>query len=135
MNCSFLNYWFWISYHRGTGAADGRDSHADVRDEFRFHLRHVVRQHGQPHGFELRERQFSRQRRFRQLRHGLSVGYVHACGNQSGGADVVLINPDEEWTVDAGKLHGKSKNTPFKGRTLTGKVKKTILGGKVVFED
>ena len=50
-------------------------------------------------------------------------------------ADVVLINPDEEWTVDAGKLHGKSKNTPFKGRTLTGKVKKTILGGKVVFED
>ena len=83
--------WFWISYHRGTGAADGRDSHADVRDEFRFHLRHVVRQHGQPHGFELRERQFSRQRRFRQLRHGLSVGYVHACGNQSGGADVVLI--------------------------------------------
>jgi len=50
-------------------------------------------------------------------------------------ADVVLINPDEEWTVDADKLHGKSKNTPFKGRTLTGKVKKTILGGKVVFED
>ena len=50
-------------------------------------------------------------------------------------ADIVLINPDEEWTVDAGKLHGKSKNTPFKGRTLTGKVKKTILGGKVVFED
>ena len=50
-------------------------------------------------------------------------------------ADVVLINPDEEWTVDVGKLHGKSKNTPFKGRTLTGKVKKTILGGKVVFED
>ena len=50
-------------------------------------------------------------------------------------ADVVLINPDEEWTVDAGKLHGKSKNTPFKGRTLTGKVKKTILGGKIVFSD
>lgn len=49
-------------------------------------------------------------------------------------ADVVLINPDEEWTVDAGKLHGKSKNTPFKGRTLTGKVKKTILGGKVVLK-
>lgn len=83
--------WFRISYHRGTGAADGRGGHADVRDEFRFHLRHVVRQHGQPHGFELRERQFSRQRRFRQLRHGLSVGYVHACGNQSGGTDVVLI--------------------------------------------
>ena len=33
-------------------------------------------------------------------------------------ADVVLINPDEEWTVDAGKLHGKSKNTPFKTNSI-----------------
>lgn len=50
-------------------------------------------------------------------------------------ADIVLIDTDEQWTVDENKLHGKSKNTPFKGRTLCGKVKKTILGGKVVFED
>lgn len=50
-------------------------------------------------------------------------------------ADIVLIDTDEQWTVDENKLHGKSKNTPFKGRTLCGKVKKTILSGKVVFED
>ena len=49
-------------------------------------------------------------------------------------ADIALINTNEEWTVDVEKLHGKSKNTPFKGMTLTGKVKMTILGGKVVFE-
>lgn len=49
-------------------------------------------------------------------------------------ADIVLINPDEEWTVDPEKLHGKSKNTPFKGKKLAGRVKKTILGGKIVFE-
>ena len=49
-------------------------------------------------------------------------------------ADVVLVDLEEEWTVDPQKLHGKSRNTPFKGMTLTGKVKKTFLGGRVVFE-
>ena len=49
-------------------------------------------------------------------------------------ADIALIDTNEEWTVDVEKLHGKSKNTPFKGMTLTGKVKMTILGGKAVFE-
>lgn len=50
-------------------------------------------------------------------------------------ADIALVDLDEEWTVDVDKLHGKSKNTPFKGRRLYGKVKKTILEGKIVFED
>ena len=50
-------------------------------------------------------------------------------------ADIALVDLDEEWTVDVDKLHGKSKNTPFKGRRLYGKVKKTILSGNVVFED
>ena len=50
-------------------------------------------------------------------------------------ADIALVDLDEEWTVDVDKLHGKSKNTPFKGRRLYGKVKKTILNGNVVFED
>lgn len=50
-------------------------------------------------------------------------------------ADIALVDLDEEWVVDVDKLHGKSKNTPFKGRRLCGKVKKTILGGKVVFDE
>ncbi len=50
-------------------------------------------------------------------------------------ADIALVDLDEQWTVDANKLHGKSKNTPFKGMTLTGKVKRTILGGKTVYLD
>ena len=50
-------------------------------------------------------------------------------------ADLVLFDPAEQWTVDPAKLHGKSRNTPFKGMTLTGKVKVTILGGKVVYQD
>lgn len=50
-------------------------------------------------------------------------------------ADIVLVNPEEEWTVDENRLHGKSKNTPFKGLKLSGKIKKTILNGEIIFED
>lgn len=49
-------------------------------------------------------------------------------------ADIALVDLNEQWTVDVDSLHGKSKNTPFKGMTLTGRVKKTLLNGKVVFE-
>lgn len=49
-------------------------------------------------------------------------------------ADLFLYK-NEEWTVDPEKLHGKSKNTPFKGLTMSVKVKLTICGGKIVFDD
>lgn len=49
-------------------------------------------------------------------------------------ADIVIFDPNAKWTVDENKLHGKSKNTPFKGMELTGVVKYTILGGNIVFE-
>lgn len=52
-----------------------------------------------------------------------------------GPADLVLFDPAERWTVDAARLHGKSRNAVFKGKELTGKVKKTICRGKFVFED
>lgn len=50
-------------------------------------------------------------------------------------ADIVLIDENEEWVVDPDKLHGKSRNTPFKGMTLQGKVKVTVCGGKVVYNE
>ena len=50
-------------------------------------------------------------------------------------ADVVLFDPDEQWTVDPDRLHGKSRNAVFKGRALTGRVKMTICGGTVVYRD
>lgn len=49
-------------------------------------------------------------------------------------ADIVLIDPDETWVVDPNKLHGRSRNTPFKGMELTGRVRATYLRGKKVFE-
>ncbi|MGN0550874.1 MAG: dihydroorotase [Acutalibacteraceae bacterium] len=50
-------------------------------------------------------------------------------------ADIALVNLSREYTVDENKLHGKSKNTPFKGMRLCGKVEMTILGGRVVYGD
>ena len=60
-----------------------------------------------------------------------------AGGNFSEGepADIAIVDLNEEWTVDPEKLHGKSKNTCFKGMTLKGRVKKTIVDGKIVYED
>lgn len=49
-------------------------------------------------------------------------------------ADLMLYK-QEDWIVDPNKLHGKSKNTPFKGLTLSAKVKLTVCGGKIVFNE
>lgn len=49
-------------------------------------------------------------------------------------ADIVLVDPREEWTVIPEKLHSRSKNTVFKGMTLRGKVKTVIKNGAVCFE-
>ena len=49
-------------------------------------------------------------------------------------ADLFLFK-EEEWIVDPEKLHGKSKNTPFKGLTMAAKVKMTICGGRIVYKD
>lgn len=50
-------------------------------------------------------------------------------------ADVTLADIGERWTVDAEKLHSKAKNTPFDGRTYTGRVKKTLCGGQTIYEE
>ncbi len=50
-------------------------------------------------------------------------------------ADLAIVDPDEAWTVVPERLHSKSKNTVFKGKTLKGKVKMTILNGEIVYED
>ena len=49
-------------------------------------------------------------------------------------ADVVLFDPEKKWVVDPERLHGKSKNTPFTGMTLQGKVAMTIFRGRVVYD-
>ena len=76
---------------------------------------------------------------FEELVQKMSVNPAKILGIEAGTlalgspADIALVDLDERWTVDVDALHGKSKNTPFKGMTLTGRVKKTVLNGKVVF--
>jgi dihydroorotase len=50
-------------------------------------------------------------------------------------ADVVVVDPKAEWVVDPSKFASKSKNTPFKGQKLKGKVLYTIVAGKVVVKN
>lgn len=49
-------------------------------------------------------------------------------------ADIVVFDPDEAWTPRAEALRSNSKNCAVLGRTLHGRVRLTICGGKIVFE-
>ena len=49
-------------------------------------------------------------------------------------ADVVLVDLDHMYQVSASELHSKSKNCPYDGAYLYGKVITTIKGGKVTFQ-
>jgi dihydroorotase len=48
-------------------------------------------------------------------------------------ADVTIFDPKKRWTFEAAKSRSKSRNTPFDGWQLTGKVVATIVGGRVVY--
>ena len=50
-------------------------------------------------------------------------------------ADLVLFDPDEEWTVDPEQFASKARNTPFAGWKVKGKVKYTIVKGEVIYQD
>lgn len=48
-------------------------------------------------------------------------------------ADVTVFDPKKKWTFDADRSRSKSRNTPFNGWQLTGKVVATIVGGAIVY--
>ncbi|MCI8303293.1 MAG: dihydroorotase [Lawsonibacter sp.] len=49
-------------------------------------------------------------------------------------ADLVIFDPDEEWTVDPEQFASKARNTPFAGWKLKGRVKYTIVKGRVIYQ-
>jgi dihydroorotase len=49
-------------------------------------------------------------------------------------ADVTVFDPEAAWTVDPTMFRSKSRNTPFGGWELKGKVRYTVVGGRIVFE-
>ncbi|CAN5395883.1 dihydroorotase [soil metagenome] len=49
-------------------------------------------------------------------------------------ADVTVIDPKLQWTVDVNQFRTKSRNSPWHGATLTGRATHTIVNGIVKFE-
>jgi dihydroorotase-like cyclic amidohydrolase len=50
-------------------------------------------------------------------------------------ADLVIVDPRELWTLEDGDVRSKAGWTPYSGRSIHGRVIKTILRGQVVFEN
>ncbi|MDO8303152.1 MAG: amidohydrolase family protein, partial [Sedimentisphaerales bacterium] len=48
--------------------------------------------------------------------------------------DVTVFDPATEYTVDTSSFHSKSKNCPYNGWKLKGKVEYTIVGGEIRFQ-
>lgn len=62
--------------------------------------------------------------------YGLDAGTLRA----GAPADLVIFDEREKWTVEEDKFRSKSRNSPFTGMELYGKVYCTICGGNVVYE-
>jgi len=50
-------------------------------------------------------------------------------------ANLMVLDPSARWTVDPARLASRSRNTPYAGRTLTGRVRHTLLRGEPVVLD
>jgi len=61
---------------------------------------------------------------------GLDAGHL----SKGAIADIVIFDPDKPWRIDPATLKSSAKNTPFERMPVQGKVWKTIVGGKPVFE-
>lgn len=60
---------------------------------------------------------------------GLAAGQLQI----GAAADLVIFNPDRAGRVDPAKFRSKSKNTPFDGRPVQGRVLRTVVDGRSVF--
>ncbi len=50
-------------------------------------------------------------------------------------ADLIAFDPKETWTVNPASFHSKGRSTVFDGETLTGRVKLTILHGRITYQE
>ncbi|HHT57383.1 MAG TPA: dihydroorotase [Herbinix luporum] len=56
------------------------------------------------------------------------------CIGEGSVADIVIIDPDKEYTIDKNEFFSMGKNTPFHGKKVYGKVLYTIVSGQVKYE-
>ena len=50
-----------------------------------------------------------------------------------GAADLVVFDPDVPWRIETDAFRSKSKNAPFDGRPVQGRVERTIVDGRTIF--
>ena len=50
-------------------------------------------------------------------------------------ANLAVFDPSATWTIDRGELASRSRNTPYHGRTVRGRVRHTVFGGQAVVVD
>ena len=50
-------------------------------------------------------------------------------------ADIVIFDPECEYNIDVNTFESKGKNTPFDGWRVNGKVKFTLVAGKIVYKE
>lgn len=62
------------------------------------------------------------------------LGIDRGCIGEGKVADIVIIDPEEEYIIDKDNFFSKGTNTPFHGRRVYGRVKYTIVSGEVNFE-
>jgi N-acyl-D-aspartate/D-glutamate deacylase len=48
-------------------------------------------------------------------------------------ADLLILDPDRAWRVREAEFRSKSKNSPFDGRPLQGRVLRTLVNGETIF--
>ena len=71
----------------------------------------------------------------------LTAGPARAFGLPAGtlaagaAADVIVVDAEKEWKVDAQRFHSRSRNSPFAGWTLRGRVLRTFVSGKLVHQE
>ncbi|WP_338766867.1 dihydroorotase [Massilia sp. METH4] len=61
---------------------------------------------------------------------GLDAGHLRVGAN----ADVVLFDPADRWLVEGAVLASQGKHTPFLGYEMPGRVRATIVAGRVAYE-
>lgn len=49
-------------------------------------------------------------------------------------ADLVIIDPEAEYVIDKNKFQSKARNTPFDGFTVRGRIERTLVNGKTVYQ-
>lgn len=63
------------------------------------------------------------------------MGLEGGCLKKGSPADIVIFDPDQDWTIEESALHSKSKNTAFEGRKVKGRVHRTIVDGRSMYSE